>query len=541
MAECSSLLVLVLYLPLSPAAFHSVYGQHVNEKTGDTDSAMLASVRIDTIPGRLGQEFKEDLEDQINPGNSIPAAAAYRLAVGLTSSEAAIGVSRDGTVSRYNVYLKSTYTLTRIADGKQVSAGSLNHVSSYNNLINAYFSTYVSDADATKRGVSELAELYRTRLAAYFDAGAPVEDKTPIATATPRPTSTTFYPPGSAWYRRDTMKIAPRMAEAYMAKPDSQHRAILFYGPDSGLVRERAKRLVTTLLGEKYDPFALTELTGAQLVADPARLADEIAAISLMAPKRVILISDGGDKLTRIIENAAGCFHDSAFLVICADELSARSSLRGYFEKEHNCAAIACYKDEARDVQEFIRKAFTGANIAVGPGVMEYLSQQLGNDRGVTRQEVEKLILYAGESKQLRLEDVVALVDYNRDTGFDDLANAIANRDLQALEKTLALLLGESASPVAYLRALQRYFNRLYYIKSQMSNGQSAEAVIQGLRPPVFFKQVPPLTRHAQSWSIEHIVKALKLLIAAELACKTSDLPPVTASSRRLMQVAGIR
>src|SRR5581483_4688173 len=124
---------------------------HVNEKTGNTDSAMLASVRIDTIPGRIGQEFKEDLEDQINPGNSITAAPAYRLAVSLTTNEAAIGVSRDGTVSRYNVYLNSTYTLTRTADSKQVAAGTLNHVSSYNNLVNDYFSTYISDADATKR------------------------------------------------------------------------------------------------------------------------------------------------------------------------------------------------------------------------------------------------------------------------------------------------------------------------------------------------------------------------------------------------------
>jgi hypothetical protein len=181
---------------LTGCGFHSVYGTHVNEKTGETDSAMLAGVRVDTIPGRMGQEFKENLEDKINPGDAISAAPAYRLAVGLTSSESAIGVSRDGTVSRYNVYLNSTYTLTRVADNKVVTTGSLNHVSSYNNVINAYFSTYVSDQDATKRGIAELAELYRARLTAYFDAGAPVEDKTPVASINPA-TSTSFYPPQS--------------------------------------------------------------------------------------------------------------------------------------------------------------------------------------------------------------------------------------------------------------------------------------------------------------------------------------------------------
>jgi LPS-assembly lipoprotein len=176
--------------------FHSVYGSHVDDKTGNTDSAMLASIRIDSIPTRSGQELKEDLEDVINPGNSIAAAPAYRLIISLTSSEAPIGVSRDGTVSRYNVYLTSTYRLIRIADDKQVSSGTVSHISSYNNEVNAYFSTYISDADATKRGISELAELYRTRLAAYFDAGAPVEDK-PAAPPPTVPNATTFYPPGS--------------------------------------------------------------------------------------------------------------------------------------------------------------------------------------------------------------------------------------------------------------------------------------------------------------------------------------------------------
>jgi len=188
--------VLPLLAILAGCGFHSVYGTHVNDKTGDTDAAMLASIRIDSIAGRMGQELKEDLEDQINPGDAIAAPPTYHLTVSLTSSESAIGVSRDATVSRYNVYLTSTYKLIRDADNKQVASGTLTHVSSYNNEINAYFSTYISDADATKRGISELAEMYRARLAAYFDAGAPVEEK-PAAPPPTMPNATTFYPPGS--------------------------------------------------------------------------------------------------------------------------------------------------------------------------------------------------------------------------------------------------------------------------------------------------------------------------------------------------------
>ncbi|MDE3060085.1 MAG: DNA polymerase III subunit delta [Pseudomonadota bacterium] len=334
------------------------------------------------------------------------------------------------------------------------------------------------------------------------------------------------------------MKIAPKAAESFLARPDAQCRALLLYGPDAGLVRERAKLAVRALLGENPDPMALAELAEAQLLADPPLLSDELAAISLMAPKRVILIRPAGDKLTRTVEAALPSCSAEAFLIVCAEELGPRSSLRAFFEKEPQAAALACYQDEARDVQAVARKTLEEAGVRAEREVIEYLSQQLGNDRGVTLQEINKLITYAGPEKTLSLKDAQALVDYNRDTGFDELVNAVADRDVGALENTLRLLTGEGAQPVAYLRALQRYFNRLYYIRSQMAAGQSAEQVVQGLRPPVFFRQAPILTRHAGRWSTPQIVKALKLLVSAELACKTSDLPPLSASGRRLLQIA---
>ncbi len=337
------------------------------------------------------------------------------------------------------------------------------------------------------------------------------------------------------------MKIAPKLIESYVKKPDAAHRAILLYGPDSGLVRERAKRLTTSFLGEKYDTFALCELSTARITEDAALLADELSAINFMAPKRVLLVRDASDKLSRIIEEAAPYFNDSVLLIACADELSARSAMRLWFEKESSTASIACYRDDARDVQEVIRKSLDAAGVRADRDVVEYLTQQLGNDRYVTYQELEKLITYSGESKNLTLSDAEALVGYNRETNFDDLVNAVADRNLQHLEKNLTLLLRDGMQPVAYLRALQRYCNRLYFIRTKMSEGQSADMVIQSLRPPVFFKQVPLLTRHVQAWPLTAIAKALKLLINAELACKTSDLPIVPASSRYLLQITQIR
>jgi DNA polymerase-3 subunit delta len=338
------------------------------------------------------------------------------------------------------------------------------------------------------------------------------------------------------------MKIAPKSVDSFLLSPSREHLATLIYGADGGLVRERAEKIAKAILGESFsDPFAKLELSEAELLADPARLCDELSSVSMMNPKRVIIVRDAGNNLTRVLEPALSYFHKDNYLIIIADELTGKSSLRLLFEKEQSCAALACYKDEMRDVSAVIRKKFEESGIAYDREVMDYLASQLGNDRYVTYQELEKLALYAGDEKRISLEDAKQLVDYNQTAQLDDIINAVADRNLSALEKTVTQHLREGTQPIAYLRALQRYFNRLYAIRAQMDSGQSAESVISSLRPPVFFKQQPILTRHANSWNTENIVKALRFLITAELSCKTSDFPAIAASSRELLKVTQLR
>ena len=45
------------------------------------------------------------------------------------------------------------------------------------------------------------------------------------------------------------VKIAANRADSFPRKPDPSIRAVLVYGPDSGLVRERAEALVKSAAG----------------------------------------------------------------------------------------------------------------------------------------------------------------------------------------------------------------------------------------------------------------------------------------------------
>jgi len=97
------------------------------------------------------------------------------------------------------------------------------------------------------------------------------------------------------------MKLQGAAIERFLGKPDPAIRAVIVYGGDEGLVRERAARLGKTVVADLSDPFQVAMLAADALASDPALLADEASAMSLMGGRRLIRVRDGSDKITRAL------------------------------------------------------------------------------------------------------------------------------------------------------------------------------------------------------------------------------------------------
>lgn len=152
----SAHLVLCSSLLLSACGFSPMYGQKHHD-------ALSAGILIEAPRDELGRQLQHALEDRLNP-SPAPATPAYKLTVTLTSSAGGIGVARDGTISRYNITLTSSYTLMRLSDKRVIQTDNIQHISSFNNPVNQYFSTYIAQKNAMTQGVNELSELYRQRI-----------------------------------------------------------------------------------------------------------------------------------------------------------------------------------------------------------------------------------------------------------------------------------------------------------------------------------------------------------------------------------------
>lgn len=339
------------------------------------------------------------------------------------------------------------------------------------------------------------------------------------------------------------MKIS--RADAFAAKPDPKIRAVLIYGPDSGLIRERLNTMTKAVAGSIDDPFRVSEFGADVLKEDPARLGDETAALTFTGGRRVVRIRDATDTVAALfesfLENASG----DALVLVTSGELSPRSKLRVLFEQSNNGAALACYADDSDTLDQVIRSTLKAAGLQITPDALGWLADRLGGDRELSRRELEKLMLYMGADTKhsggtVTEEDVLACIGDTAALSLDDLTYALGDGDQITVQRVFGRLTGEGTSSVSILTAVARHFMRLHETRGRMAEGKSVDQAAAMLRPPVFFKLKDRFHSQARRWNETLLGRSLEILMEAEMAAKSTDIPTEASVERALMQLAQV-
>src|SRR5262245_17810443 len=237
--------------------------------------------------------------------------------------------------------------------------------------------------------------------------------------------------------RRRPMKVTGRNIESFLRGVDAAVAAVLLYGPDAGLVRERADHLTALIAGDATDPFRVSEITPERLRDQPSLLSDEAAALTFGGGRRVVRLRNAGDGQSVAVRPFLQARAGEGLLIVEADELGPRSSLRQLFEAAEIAAALPCYRDETGDLARFISEELGRAGLRRTNEARDYLAGALGGDRGVTRRELEKLVSYMGppeSARPIELADALACVGDNAALSIDDLVFALSDGDVGAVE-----------------------------------------------------------------------------------------------------------
>lgn len=333
------------------------------------------------------------------------------------------------------------------------------------------------------------------------------------------------------------MKVRPAEIDRLVKAPPAHVRAFLLYGPDHGLVRERAKALLEKLADAPDDPFSVTDLDETTLKGDPARLADEAGSIAMFGARRVVRVRDAGEAAAKALENYLGMPGDGV-VVLEAGELTPRSALRKLAEAAKDAAALACYADTAESLEQLAAAMLREAKLDIGHQELVALADQLGADRALSRNEIDKLILYKGGESPVTLDDIAASIGGADGRGLDDAIDAAAGGDLAALDRAIGKLTEEGIAPERMIRALTMHMQRLHLLLGRVERGGRLDEVIRTLRPPVHFSREPALRRQCAVWSRRRLDHALDILAEAEARSRGAGTLAAPVIARAMMSIA---
>ena len=334
------------------------------------------------------------------------------------------------------------------------------------------------------------------------------------------------------------MRLAQSRVAAFLQRPDPEIRAVLLYGPDEGLVRERAEAVARSVCSDLKDPFRVADLTASVLGTDPARLADEATQLSLTGGQRVVRVRGAGDGIAKLFAGFLESTPGEALVIAEAGELPSRSALRRAFEAAPSAVAIGCYPDTPRELAVVIRETLAANRVIASRDAGQFLVERLGGDRLLTRSELEKLALYAGEGGWVELEDARLSVSDTAGLELDDAVMAAAEGDAAAVERVLGRVFQQGESPVSIIRALLRHLHRLHVLTARLAGDANIDEVLRTARPPIFFKQEDSFRRQLGLWTEARLRPQLDRIAKAELNMKTTGLPADTICREAILAVA---
>ena len=334
--------------------------------------------------------------------------------------------------------------------------------------------------------------------------------------------------------------------ERFLEQPTKGVRAAVIHGRDRGQVRERADRLAAAATARPDDPFDVARLTEADIDRDASVLDGELSAQSLAGGRRLVRLklTDERAPIDRaaaeaLKTHAEGGFNPDAFFLIEAGALGRDSALRRAAEKAEGAAAIACYEDEPGDVARLIRESLARDKISLTSDALELVVSRLPHERGVARQEIERLALFLGPGVGMTtgVDALAPFLGVEPEASLAEAAQDAFGGKLAQAQAGLRRAAAEGEGGPAAVRALSGHAGRIRRALTAAQGGADLAAAAKAAG--VFWRNEREFLRQARAWTIAQLDRLQPDLLEADRACKQTGSPDRLIAERLAMTIAG--
>ena len=258
-------------------------------------------------------------------------------------------------------------------------------------------------------------------------------------------------------------------------------------------------------------------------------LTDEFFSFSMLGGRKLIIVRDAdiaaSAALKILFAEKNFAQKSENFILIQAGDLDKSSALRKLAEDNPNFAAIACYEDDERAIKQFISNELVKNQIKFSAQVADLLVAKFGKNRQVILSELEKIIIFLGEEKNLTTEIVDKLIGSEAEISANELVMNFAAQKFDIALQHAEKLFRDGFESITLIRFLTNYLQKIYHAKVEIeSKTLDFEGAVKSQR--LFFKTEIEFRKHLKIISLNFLIKNLQGLAELELKIKSGSMPP---------------
>ena len=296
-----------------------------------------------------------------------------------------------------------------------------------------------------------------------------------------------------------------------------KYNFFLVYGENEGLKKE-----IILTLKNKF-PGNVENFEEGQIISNSELFYEKLFNKSLFEKEKIIIINRCSEKIYGIVEEIIDKNITDTKVILSLNILEKRSKLRNLFEKNKELIIIPTYKDTSITLAEIAKKFFYNYKISVSQETINLLISRCNGDRGHLKSELDKILIYMNDKKNINLEEIYKLTNLAENFSINELVDTSLTKNSKRTSEILNESNYKSEDGILILRTFLQKAKRLLNLYEVQDGNVSFDSLINDYKPQIFWKDKPIVRKQLENWSKSKIKDLIVNINKTEIFLKKNS------------------
>ena len=292
----------------------------------------------------------------------------------------------------------------------------------------------------------------------------------------------------------------------------------LVYGENDGLKFEVIKIIKKKLIGN-VENFEET-----QILNNIDLFYEKIFNQSLFEKEKIVVINRCTDKIIEFINGVFKKNLSDIKIILNANILEKKSRLRKLFEENKELIIVPTYKDTSLTLAEIAKKFFYNYKISISQETINLLVNRCNGDRGHLKSELDKILIYIQNKKNISLEEIYKLTNLAENISINELVDITLTKNQKKTSEIINESNYKNDDGILILRTFMRKATRLLNLYESQDEKTNLDNLINNYKPPIFWKEKPIVKKQLENWTKSKIEKLISKINETEIFLKKNSV-----------------